>query len=142
MGALKIVGGIFSLVGGVLVLLVPLAILLNIPLFDPTMLAMTYGGIHAVVPLATYINIILAALAIVGGILGMAKKRAGGALSLVAAIVWMLGMILITFVGISLIMLTPYSALLVWTGIGLWLFTIESIVVLLGGIFILAGGSD
>ncbi|MDD1777746.1 MAG: hypothetical protein LUQ65_06205 [Candidatus Helarchaeota archaeon] len=117
MGALKIVGGIFALVAGVLVLLVPLAILLDLPIFDPTMMAALYGGIHAIEPMATYVNLILAILAIVGGILGLAGKKAGGVLALIAAIIWILGMIILAYIDPTFLILTTYSAFVLWIGI-------------------------
>jgi hypothetical protein len=136
MGALRNVGGILSLISGILVLLIPLAILFNLPLLNAIGLEIAFG------PIPVYINLLIACLAIVGGILGLMKaKKAGGVLALVAAVMWVLGGALHHYLNLNV--LIPYSLiLLVWAGVYWWIFTVEAILVLLGSIFILVDRSE
>lgn len=141
MGALKVVGGIFSIIGGTLVLLVTLALMVNLPLFNPVLLSTFYGSINITYPEITWVNLGLAVLAIVGGILGCAgKKNAGGALALAAAVYWTIDGFLLVFALNNLF--TPYSAFLLWTTVSIWIFSIEALLTLLGAIFMLSAGED
>ena len=138
MSGLKVFGGLLGLVAGVLAALVCLDLIIGIGIFTEIYM-LAFALVHALSPWATYINLALAVLALIGGILGMSGSKGGGALLLVVGVVWLIG----GFAGISEIF--PYSAIFAWTGqltISGSLVTVEAICCLLGGIFILAGGDD
>ena len=136
MSALRNAGGILSLISGILVLPIPLALLFNLPLLNAIGLVIAFG------PIAIYVNLLLACFAIVGGILGIMKvKKAGGVLALVAAAMWALGGALHHFFNLNIIV--PYSLiLLLWARVMLWFFTVEAILGLLGGTFMLIDRSN
>ncbi|HUY00959.1 MAG TPA: hypothetical protein VMV49_15460 [Candidatus Deferrimicrobium sp.] len=139
MSALKAVGGILALAGGVLVVLLVLDMMIGLGIFT-SMYMMTYAVLVMVYgELFIYINLVIAILAVVGGILALAGKKAGGALALIAGIVWLIGGFA------NLAMIFPVSAIYAWTGqlvIGGFLLSIEGILALVGGILALSGGSD
>ena len=96
-------------------------------------------------PSILYIQLIVALIAVVGGILGLAGKRAGGALALIAGVVWLIG----GFLWGTVIILTPLSAIFGWTsqiaipvGSDYIIITVEAILSVVGGIMILPGGKD
>jgi len=67
----------------------------------------------------------------------MKAKKVGGVLALVAAAGWTLGGALHHYLNFNIIV--PYSLiLLLRAGAYWWIFTVEALLVLLGGIFILA----
>lgn len=138
MSGLKVAGGIVALIGSVLVLLsVILGYLGVISLFQ---------SVFAAVPINGIINLILALVALVGAILGMKGKRSGGALALAIGIVFILmGILMLMFeVTNPILALTfmPASLFVGLIGIGLGPATFEAIMILVGGILILAGGKD
>ena len=135
MSVLRTVGGILSLFVGILSLLMPLAVLFDLPLLNAMTLKIVCG------PIPTYINLIIACFAIVGGILGLKTvRKAGGVFALVAGAMWTLGGVLHVY--FNTFVMAPYSFLGLWTGIYWWIFTIEATLVLLGSIFILADNSE
>jgi len=133
MSALKIIGGILALVGGVFILI---QIFLSWPMF---FLSTNYTT-------CLVVNLEITGLAIVGGILGLVGKRAGGILPIIAgelAIVFGLATVFITFTEVvwplsfftsTLDLFTPPFHL--YLGI-----SIESLLMLGGGILVVAGGS-
>ncbi|MHA1279909.1 MAG: hypothetical protein ACTSQ8_22135 [Candidatus Helarchaeota archaeon] len=142
MSGLRVVGGLLALAAGVLSLLVPLDLLVGIGIFDPTKLGFTYGLLALVNgDIYVYLGLIFAILAIIGGLVGMAKK-AGGGIALIIGIIWIIG----GFIMVSVPILFPMSAMLLWTDqivIGTTgVLTIEAILCLVGGILILASSSD
>jgi hypothetical protein len=126
MGALKVVGGLLALAGGVLVLISWIT------------LVMAYLPITSSWSL---INLVAIVLAILGGILGLAGKKAGGVLALIAALIWILGIILVAIDPVNLSWMFPMSYLSALISLDIFV-TYESVLVLLGAIFILAGGSE
>lgn len=83
-------------------------------------------------------------LAVIGGILGIAQKKAGGILALISGIT----LIVFTLIYLSMPLIffwfatLPYSFFAYYLGIGMVFLTIESIIILVGGIVGLASGSD
>ncbi|NVM53707.1 MAG: hypothetical protein HWN66_08385 [Candidatus Helarchaeota archaeon] len=137
MGAAKTVGGILALTGGTLVLIWCL-IVAGIMFAAPT--PFIIGWI---------INLLLAMLGLVGGILGLVGKKAGGALALIAGLVWILLMVLLSM-GVfgdpitnweTWAMLAPYSLFGAYV-YAIPYITLEGLLCLIGGILILAGGED
>jgi hypothetical protein len=126
MGALKIVGGIFALAGGALVLI--------------AWITLIQLGMDITSPLSL-VNLAAIALSIIGGILGLAGNKAGGVLALIGAMIWILGIILIYIDPLTFLWMIPLTYLGVWIPFDI-IITYESVLVLLGGIFILAGGSE
>ena len=129
MSALKVIGGILALVGAVFVLITPV-------------LAMIEYGFS----MDSLIYLLWPLLALIGGILGLAGKKAGGWLALIVGLIWVIfGVLVMTPVGqawmLYLITLMPYLTVLL--GFTIWgPITIEAVLVLVGGILILAGGDD
>ena len=131
MGALKIVGGILSLAGAALVLFMWVIIVLNTG-FDVSML----------------IYLILPVIALIGGILAIAGKRAGGVLALIVGAIWLVIALLINF-GVFmpwmdyLILLPEFSFFVMYLDFTIWDFLfVEIVLVFVGGILAVAGGSD
>jgi hypothetical protein len=134
MGALKIVGGILAVAGAGLILVLQIMELIG------------YGF-----TLALFYTMILPIVALVGGILALAGKRAGGIIALVVGIIWVTVAILInldivTFPLDLYYLLAPipvFSFFLIYLGFTIWgLLTVETILVFVGGILATAGGSD
>ncbi|MFX1294824.1 MAG: hypothetical protein ACFFD2_08220 [Promethearchaeota archaeon] len=132
MSAGKITGGIIALIGGAFVAIACLLIPFNLP-FAPI-----------IIP-NWLINLLVAVLAIVGGALGIASKGGAGGLALAAGIIaiicpiigWVSGNVYIMFI------LSQYSLINFVTGYGfIWVLSIESFIILVGGIVILASPSD
>jgi len=146
MGAAKAIGGILGLVSGVLVLLVALDLMIGLGIFGLTATTMTYAALILLYGTTViYINLVIAIIALLGGILGLAGKKAGGGLALAAGIIWLIGGFLIA----SVPYLLPFSAIMAWTDQiiiismpNVYFISIEAILCLVGGIMILAGGSD
>ena len=134
MGALKIVGGILALAGAGLILVMQILFIFGFG-FDITIVY----------------SMILPILALIGGILALAGKRAGGILALVVGIIWLTMAILLNLSIISIsddlaafiVQIPSYSFFLVYLGVYIWgLLCIETILVFVGGILATAGGSD
>ncbi|NVM53200.1 MAG: hypothetical protein HWN66_05815 [Candidatus Helarchaeota archaeon] len=147
MGAAKAIGGLLVFVAGVLVLLIALDFLNILEIFtsaNPEYIdnIMYYSYVWpAAGPNYPYIGLILAIFAIIGGILGMAGKKAGGAIALLIGALWFIGGFLLASVPI----LFPMSAIFFWTDqitIPNGLIAIEAIICLLGSSLILASRED
>ena len=134
MGALKIVGGILALAGAGLVLVVAVLNLIEVGFTTNILFLM-----------------ILPILALIGGILAIAGKRAGGILALIVGIIWLTIAILINVGVISpfeewlqFVIQSPFlSFFFLYLGVIVWgSLTVETILVFVGGILATAGGSD
>lgn len=130
MSILRTVGGILSIVVGIDVLIIVLSIIIfNM---DPKGLVAGFG------PTAIYINLVEACLAIVGGILALMKSKRGVGVILVlmAAGGWTLGGAFHHYFNFNI--MVPYSLILLYVpGAYWWIFSIEALIILFGGIFIL-----
>lgn len=133
MGALRAVGGILALIGAALVLFMQVLFILNFGF---------YGGF--------ILLMILPILALVGGILAIAGKRAGGIIALIVGCLWLVFGILV-FSGVyipwlsDICFLEPiFSVFLIYLSITIWsiFILVETILVLLGGILATAAKSD
>ena len=131
MSGLKIAGGILSLVGAALVLFMQVLYILTIS-FDPLI----------------FVYMILPIIALVGGILLLAGKRAGGILALVVGAIWLTMAIFYILVysnaWMEYIMLLPqFSFFFTYLHFTIWLYVfVEIVLVFVGGILGVAGGSD
>ena len=136
MGALKVVGGILALAGSGLMLAL-----------------IIMSGLGGGFGLSHFLVMILPILALIGGILALAGKRAGGVLALIVGIIWVLFAvfanlgILVGDLPLELIyILLPQVGLsffLVYVGFTIWGFlTVEVLLVFVGGILATAGGGD
>ncbi len=96
MGALKVVGGIFALAGGALVLIAWI-MLLSIGMEITSLLSL--------------INLAAIALSIIGGIMGLAGSKAGGVLALIGALIWILGLILAWIDPLTFLWMIPMTFL-------------------------------
>jgi len=131
MSGLKIAGGILSLIGGALVLLMQIIYI------------MTYAFSWGIL-----IWMILPILAVVGGILLLVRKRAGGVIALIVGAIWLtiaillnlgLGMVWMDF----LMIIPPFSFFLGYLDFTIWDYLfVEIVLVFVGGILGVAGGSD
>lgn len=129
MSAGKKVGGILALSSGALSLIAVVYILLeySVPITETFMT----------------VNLIMSIVVLVGGILGIVGSKVGGGLAIVGGCVWLIGMFLYTF-GVSNLFynvsifyfILPEVIELVYFGI------IEIALAIVGGIVILASGSD
>jgi hypothetical protein len=133
MSAVKIVGGMLALVGGAFILLQILAFW---PLF--------FMGLEETICLI--VNLTLTGLAVVGGILGLAGKTAGGILAIIAgALAIIFGIITVYVTGNETVWpLSFFTSTLGWFMPPEHLFagiSIEALLILGGGITIMAGGS-
>lgn len=139
MGAGRVIGGLFAFFGGVLVLV---AVFMNIDI-------VTAGATD---PLITWIvNLLVGILALIGGILGMASKGGGGALTLIAGVMALFLYLIGNLLSSPQLMLwfTPYSGLHTLFGWGrfvlyawgsvipLWHISFEGFLIFLGAILIL-----
>ena len=127
----RLIGGILALAGGAL-----MALGLVLWIVDWKLPA---GG-----PISMF-NLVLIAVSIVGGILGILGKmsKIGGVLALVAGLVWIIGGVLL-YTG-SLGGLTMPTSLIYYFQIVpnlTWWFPIEAIFPLVGGILLLISSSD
>lgn len=93
-------------------------------------------------PEIVYIQLFLAFLALLGGILALVGKKAGGYLALMVGVLWLMG----GFIFNAAPQLFPLSAILAWInqivitfGFDVYIITFEAVFCLLGGIIILAG---
>ncbi|MFX1294437.1 MAG: hypothetical protein ACFFD2_06230 [Promethearchaeota archaeon] len=134
MSAGKITGGIIALIGGAFVAIACLIVIESV--FES-------GSIIFIIN--WLINILVAVLAIVGGALGIASKGGAGGLALAAGIIaiicpiigWVSENLVVMFI------LSQYSLINYLTGYGfIWILSIESFIMLVGGIVILASPSD
>ncbi len=141
MGALKAVGGIIGLVSGILVFIIAMGRVLgdnffNLPYFD------IWNWLILGTPALMWINLIFSIVVIIGGFLGLIGKRAGGAILLIIGLLWIIGAILPEMGVSSLLFLYPMSFFVAMSNAFLWVLTIESILIVIAGIMILAGGAD
>ncbi|MHA1276483.1 MAG: hypothetical protein ACTSQI_14530 [Candidatus Helarchaeota archaeon] len=127
MGIGKIIGSILALASGLFVLISVffLNIKYHVPLSETWML----------------VDLLLAILVIVGGILGLTGKKWGGAFALIGGAVWLVGMLLAMTAGVWEIMIVsifwiffPSTIEVIYFGI------IEIMLAIIGGIIILASG--
>jgi hypothetical protein len=135
MGALKVVGGILATVG---------AGLLTVQLI---LIGMNYGFIPTL-----FLALILPILALIGGIIALAGKRAGGIIALIVGIIWLTFAILYNLgfsTGLPIEILAILAGALeasffYWQfSITVWVWlSIEVVLVFAGGILATAGGSD
>jgi len=134
MGALKIVGGILAVAGAGLVLFMQILALMDVGFTMNLLYLMVF-------PI----------LALIGGILALAGKRAGGIIALVVGIIWLTIAILINLDIISpfedwlaFVIQSPFqSFFVVYVGLIVWgWLTVETILVFVGGILATAGGSE
>jgi len=121
----RIFGGSLATFGGILVLVV---CLINIAL----------GGINLTQWL---INLLIALVGTVGGILGLANKRSGGGLALIAGLVAIICQIIFYINFVDFAVFSQYLLLEEWLSFVIPYFTLEGILITLGGICILAGKS-
>lgn len=141
MGAGRVIGGIIALIGGVFIAL---------HLFMPAGLSLlALGGNFQI---SWIINLVVVLLAVIGGILGLASKP-GGALALIAGLMALV-LPLIGAVSGDMAMAQMLSGLSgMYFHFGLLLFemagpsgamilSIESVVILVGGIIMLVSSSD
>ena len=122
MSAGKIIGGIIALAAGALLLIGAIATFFeyHFTITDPIF----------------WSNIIIALLMVVGGILGILKKIAGGILALVGGALSMIGGLLAMYA--SFYYLWPLSVFFfIVPAEFTYLFAIESIIAIVGGIIIL-----
>ena len=131
MSVLKKIGGILALIAGVLMsfYLIWGLILYGFP-------ADVTGIINTIINLALIILILL------GAVLGIADKRAGGILLIIIAIVMILFSILYTLNPLTFGMLAPYTIISLLTTLAIPYVTLEAILILVDAILILAGGAD
>ena len=127
MNKVKVIGGLISFIGSLFLLIV---------LFLNFMLAMALD-------INWYLYLVIVVVAWAGSFQGLPPryKRFGGALALVAGLVIILFYVLITLDPVTFLVLAPYSLFAAIFG---WIpyVTIESLLMVIGGILILAGGSD
>ncbi|NVM29601.1 MAG: hypothetical protein HWN65_12235 [Candidatus Helarchaeota archaeon] len=130
MGTLRIIGGIIALVAASLILTATVLW---------TIVALQGASVYNIT--AIVMNYVLAVLVIIGCILGFKGKNSGGILVLIIGVVSIIFGIL--YVGI----LDPWTSMFQQMAITPLVLvipyvTLEQILVVLGGILILAGGSD
>ncbi|MFX1295770.1 MAG: hypothetical protein ACFFD2_13075 [Promethearchaeota archaeon] len=134
MGTVKVVGGILALAGGAMVLILCLLI------------ANLYLAGSMEMLLNWIVNFIIAILAIIGSLMGIAGKKVGGILAFIAGLWWTIFGILISaniismFSSIGMILLP--ASLIGYYLVPLPYITIEGILCILGGLLLLAGSSD
>jgi len=130
MSAGRVFGGIIALIAGIFILTY------NFAFVDLGVLNL--GGDFA---FAWFINLIVAAFALIGGILGLASKNGGGVALLAGILALVLGIIGSLVVPLS-VMFFQYSLFSNLTHVGPWYgITLEEILMLLGGIIMLASSS-
>ncbi|MDD1778975.1 MAG: hypothetical protein LUQ65_12490 [Candidatus Helarchaeota archaeon] len=134
MSALKIIGGILALIGGGFIVLQIIGFWPNFFTGDP----------DALYCLLT--NIVIAGLAIVGGIIGRLGKRAGGILAIIAGVLAIVfGLITVYYThNESVWPLSFFTSTYFWFTPPVHLFagiSIEALLILSGGILVVAGGS-
>ncbi|NVM31397.1 MAG: hypothetical protein HWN65_21340 [Candidatus Helarchaeota archaeon] len=116
MGAGRVIGGLFALIGGILILV---AVIMYTDVF-------AYGIERQII--RWIVNLIVVILAMVGGILAMASKGGGGALTLFAGI--------IAFIMPLILSLAGYAS----TDVGFWFYRLSGLEYITGwGTFTLQG---
>jgi len=128
MSAARVIGGLIALFGGFIVLLACLM----------TTSAISLGGVFLVQWL---INLLVALLGTIGGILGIANKGSGGGLALIAGLMAIIFEIIFYLNPLNFYVLSQYMLLETWIGFVIPYFTLEGLFMTLGGIIILAGRS-
>jgi len=144
MGAGKVIGGLFALIGGAL---------LAVAVFYFYFYHITDGIDFQM--MRWIIHLVICLLAIVGGILAMAGKKAGGVLALIAGFMAFL-MPLIVYIAFEFPVtywFSPYAGLSnlvgwgsftltgVWPAVS-WGITLEAVLIFFGAIIILSSRSD
>ncbi|MDD1777923.1 MAG: hypothetical protein LUQ65_07110 [Candidatus Helarchaeota archaeon] len=126
MSAGRVIGGLIALIGGMFVLIMCII----------NMEAVFLMGGDALV--AWLINLLLGLLALIGGIMGLASKKGGGLAVAAGLLVLFLG--ILSFAVLSLwTLFYQYSLFDTYMDIGKWAgITLESILMILGGIIMLA----
>ena len=128
----RVVGGVLALIGGLLVLVTCL-------------LSLGVLGLGAPYSTAWIINLVVAAIALLGGILGLAKLRAGGVLLL---IIGMASILFASIAGTAAYMSYNWWAfdqysLMAWLAGGHVKFiSLEAALMVVGGIIIVASKSE
>ncbi len=128
---LKKIGGILALIAGIL-------------LCFYFMWSLIAGGFPAD-PVGIFnwiINLVLIVLVLLGGILGIADRRSGGALLLMVAVLMIAFYILFTIDSTTFAIVQPYTILDLFIPFAIPYITFEAILILIDGILIIAGGSD
>ena len=135
MGAAKIIGSILALAGGAFVLIMLFVYINYLTEGEPDYMS------------CWFLNAVIVCLAIIGGILGLVGKRAGGILALIAGIIAIVFGLITVFVtwDISTWPLSFFTSYLGWFHEPIHMFagiTLESLLILAGGIVITASGSE
>ncbi len=127
MSAARVIGGLFALFAGFLILII-VAIRLDY---------LSAGG----APLASWvINLLIGVLVLLGGLIGFGTRSTGG-LVIVCAIISIILGILAAFVVDLDVLFSQYSTFQTYLTVGPWSgVTFEAILALIGGIFIAASG--
>lgn len=144
MSALKIFGGLIALVAGILVLL-PTLDLLGVTTISMPYILGYYLYMWAYSNTFVWINMILVIVVILGGLIGIAGKKAGAVLVLAAAILWIIGGFANALSGMeNFLAISFYTAMTGDNLIGApdGFVTLEAILALVGGLCILAGRSN
>ena len=128
MSVLKKIGGILALIAGIL-------------LCFYFMWSIIVHGFPADI-VNWIINLVLIILILLGAILGIADKRSGGILLLIVALVMILCNILYTIDPIGFAIVAPYTILDIFIPLAIPYLTLESILILVDGILVIAGGGD
>jgi len=130
MSAGRVIGGLIALIGGMFVLIM---CIINMQI------AFSLGSDYIV---AWLINLLMGLLALIGGIMGLASKKGGGIAVAAGLLVFFLG--ILSFTTLSLyILFYQYSLFQTYMAIGKWYgISLESILMILGGIIMLASGRN
>jgi len=129
------IGGVLALIGGTFVLIESLMIYLGTPLFGSEM-EVWWTNATVIYPLWPIISLLFGTVALVGGIVALAGKKLGGFLVLLIVVLWIIYPLLYelgTFAP-DLIVLTPMGLLDARVNYKIWIFTLDVIIVLVGGI--------
>ena len=128
MGTGRIIGAVLALVAGAM-------ILMGVGIWITS-----HSGTFSDLPIIW--NTILAAVSIVGGILGILGKasKIGGILALIAGVLWIVGDILY-FTG-SVFLLASSLLLFLTYAEFTYIFAIESVLAIVGGILLFVTGDD
>ncbi len=139
MGANRVVGGILALAGAALML---------IPILPDISLYFALFSVDVMSGLLFLISFILIILALVGGIVALAGKKAGGILALIAGLVFVILGILVAvspmlLLGpVGLMWIFSWGTTTIYLGLPLVLYiymSLETILVLVGGIIAIPG---
>jgi hypothetical protein len=138
MGAIKKVGGLLALVGGAMVLIWAI-------IFADVF----FGAATEIILIKWIVTVALAALALVGGLLGMGTKKLGSFLALIVGLIWTLFWILILAGAVSptsaigyLFDISYNFSIVGYYIIGESIIAVEALLIFVGGILMLADRSD